>query len=327
MSLAAQEWAYNSGVVSGARFVLVVLADHAGDQKGEDWTCYPGMTRLSEKTGLSVESVERHLKMLVKQGWISRKRRPGRTRDTGVYLYTLHRDRRRGLPVNLTDDRAAEPSVNLTVGGEGDHPSKFDQPSVNLTPTTRQNDSIPPDPPYTAEPPENPHLTRAGVGAGAGDGVFGQVLGEWVAAARTSRTDPEAAAERWAELVDGGVSDADLAAAARAALAEDLDFKRRGPPGLQRWLGEKKFVAWLGRGPAAVAERTRFADETVRCAIVGAKGEGWAASWLDPAGWDAGRREISPRTQTAVLTLRRDASGVLQRLGVKVVDLVRERAG
>lgn len=103
MSLKAMDWAFDSGIPPGQRLVLIVLGEHAGDHKGEDWTCFPAMQRLAERSGFSIDSIERHLQWLVREGWISRRRRTGRARTEAVYDYTLHRTKRGEPPRTLPD--------------------------------------------------------------------------------------------------------------------------------------------------------------------------------------------------------------------------------
>lgn len=72
MSNRAITWAFNQDIRnSSAKFVLVVLADHAD----EAWSCYPGQATIARMTGMSERSVRRALEWLEEQGFITRERR------------------------------------------------------------------------------------------------------------------------------------------------------------------------------------------------------------------------------------------------------------
>ena len=87
MSYKATGWAYAQPVTpSGAKFVLVALADYAD----ESHSCYPGQQRLADMTGQSVESVRRHLKALEEDGYLSRTRRVDATGYRTSDRYTLN---------------------------------------------------------------------------------------------------------------------------------------------------------------------------------------------------------------------------------------------
>lgn len=307
MSLKAQEWAFDSGIPPGPRFVLVVLADHAGDHKGEDWSCYPSMARICDKTGQAARTVERHLVWLVEQGWISRRRRRGRERDDGAYIYTLHRARgvvlACGLPANLAGDGASEPPANMA----GDQA----QPPANLAPTTRQNGSdyppnrrFPPDPPIelnrqgTVSEPARGAAETETVDAVVQARAFGRLRDAWarVSPGRVAPGPAERAFQRQAEAVHP----ARIADAGERYLRQDADVAKFGAMRLHVWLDERRYEPWLvagdgGRmGTAPITSWTGPAE--IRAAVVDRHGEGFAASYLDPASWDGERRVVKART-------------------------------
>lgn len=109
MSNRALTWAFEADLDSGRKFVLVALADHAADHSGEDWTCFPSTARLVAQTGMSVSTVERHLKGLWRDGWLSRARRRRKDGTLGIYDFTLHRDVERRA--ELRDARTDRKSV------------------------------------------------------------------------------------------------------------------------------------------------------------------------------------------------------------------------
>jgi DNA-binding transcriptional ArsR family regulator len=66
VSVEALRWAFIQPVKSTPRFVLVVLADHA-DQAH---SCYPSVSRISERTGLGASTVRKALHSLQEAGLI-----------------------------------------------------------------------------------------------------------------------------------------------------------------------------------------------------------------------------------------------------------------
>ena len=71
MSVEASTWAWQQSVPSGAKLVLLALADHA-DQNG---FCWPGADGLSKKCGLSKSSIWRHIAELEASGLLARMQR------------------------------------------------------------------------------------------------------------------------------------------------------------------------------------------------------------------------------------------------------------
>jgi len=95
---------------------------------------------------------------------------------------------------------------------------------------------------------------------------------------------------RQAAIAAGG-EDALLAAVKSFAVSPDLAKRDHGAPGFHRWLleerwrAERKATATTGvnwRGPA-----------DIRAAVVGERGEAFASSYLDPAGWSDDGRVIA----------------------------------
>lgn len=115
-------------VPSGAKFVLMVLADHA-DEKG---ICWPSQKRMSEYTNMTLRSIGRHCDWLEEHGYIKRQRTKDEKGKWERYEYVLE-----------------TPHDNLSKG------QKSETPHDNLTEThttdCRTN-------PYTKTPNEPPLL-------------------------------------------------------------------------------------------------------------------------------------------------------------------------
>lgn len=85
MSYEYLNWAWSLDLKPGPKIVLVYLADRA-DHKG---ICFPKQSTIAKSTGLSRETVNRHLKQLEKLGYlkqIEQRYRDGRRRSSTYQL-------------------------------------------------------------------------------------------------------------------------------------------------------------------------------------------------------------------------------------------------
>jgi biotin operon repressor len=69
MSLRALSWSWQQELDPIDKLMLLALADHAND---EDWTCWPSLSHLERKTGLSRTTTWRVINRLVKHGAVQR---------------------------------------------------------------------------------------------------------------------------------------------------------------------------------------------------------------------------------------------------------------
>ncbi len=107
---------------------------------------------------------------------------------------------------------------------------------------------------------------------------------------RSGRTEVEKAVR----AIKGEISPDALFGAFERYLAECPDYKRfrmgtnaAGPPGLHRWLRNRRWESWLvAERPANPPDNPRggsqSADNTIRQALVQALGEGFVRSYIDP---------------------------------------------
>lgn len=289
-------WAAGLHPGRGVKSVLMCLADRASDHSGEDWTCFPSIESIMSWTDDSRSSVERHLRTLEAHGYITRKRRRRADGRLGIYDFTLHRDA--DHRAQLRAERASEPAgsdVKLTCG-----------PDVKSGLATRQNDAQPcvnltgQEP--SGEPSDNPH--RAGAREPGDQGVD-EVAELWPASGR-KRTNWNQARAAWAFAC--GLETAERLAAAARACAADPDLARGdfGWPGLQTWLSEERWRAFLPK-PAEAAEGAagpRFAGPDALRQAVAARGGAVLLGCLDRAGWDAAGGVVTPATGWAWERLR-----------------------
>lgn len=72
MSIDALKWAFElEGIPVAPKFVLVVLANYADSQ----WSCFPGQELIAQRTGASIDTVQRALKTLEDLGYVEREER------------------------------------------------------------------------------------------------------------------------------------------------------------------------------------------------------------------------------------------------------------
>jgi len=76
MSVRAMAWAWRQQLSGPEKLVLMALADHAD----EDGICWPGNAHIARKCNLSQRSVQRHIKNLIDNGYMTAHRR---YRETG----------------------------------------------------------------------------------------------------------------------------------------------------------------------------------------------------------------------------------------------------
>lgn len=315
MSNAAITWSAGMHPGPGPKSVLFWLADAASDHSGEDWTCFPSIAALMDKTDMSRATVERHLSFLWREGYISRTRRRRADGKLGIYDFTLHREAERRWELKgarakpealeaveeIAGCGADEPHVNLTYG-----------PCVKSERAIRQNGAQP----YVnlrGQEPLGEPLTEPSSGRARepGSDGFEDAVGLWPEAGRkwTSWTRGQAA---WA-LACGMETPERLKAAIRAAAADpDLAKGDHAFPGLHTWLSEERWRLFLPKiSTEAEPPRTAFAGPAeLRAAIVGDArlGEGFAGSFLDRARWDEGARTLTPATGVAAERLRQAAA-------------------
>ena len=120
MATAAINWAYKQhGLTPNQKFVLVTLADRAS---ASEWSCYPSIRDLSERTGLHRTSVMRALQALEDQNLVVR---DARMRDQGGYTsstFTLNRPDESALNDVAPCDNAMSHTATTLVA-QCDHPS------------------------------------------------------------------------------------------------------------------------------------------------------------------------------------------------------------
>jgi hypothetical protein len=94
MGWQATGWAFNSPIEnSGAKFVLVALAERAGNEDDDavTWTCFPSIETIAKYTAQGYRTIQRHLDWLESEGYITRRRRVVAAGRLGGFDFTLHK--------------------------------------------------------------------------------------------------------------------------------------------------------------------------------------------------------------------------------------------
>lgn len=82
MSFQAMAWALKQPGKTNEKFLLIVIANYA-DERGQAW---PSIERLCADTGMSRATVQRTLKKLEKDGYVTRNKRvKGRLQTSNLY--------------------------------------------------------------------------------------------------------------------------------------------------------------------------------------------------------------------------------------------------
>ncbi len=296
-------WAFEAPIQNpGAKFVLVALADHASDHAGEDWACFPSVERLMQFTAQSRATVERHLRWLTGEGWISRRRRRRADGKLGIYDYVLHRTPK--------PSKAHDHTSNCSM----DHTS-------NCDPAMRQNEGQPhvkmthQEPPI--EPPVEPPMRASEREARRWAEDVWRV---WPDAGRRPSSVRLLATALLGEI-GAGADPARMVVAAGAYAKDRTAWGASGAPvAAHRFFEEGRWEQFAVVEPGgAEPPRTVFAGPAeLRSRFVTARGEPWAVSWIDPCGWDNTTRALLPRTVTAAQRIWSEGRAVLAELGVSV---------
>ena len=316
MSGKALGWAREQRVASGApgKALLLLLADYCDG----DHTCWPSVPTLAEELQMSERTVQRHLTSLAREELIRREARNSEEGRQKANRYVLAVGR---APTCHPQDVGGEGDTLSPIGvtlcrGEGDT-RVTPGGDTRVTPTTLN---------HLEEPPET--HTQGERARGNDDPLdvgFAEAMAAYPETGRV-RTNAAVARRRWAEAVTLIAPDR-LVAAIRRYAAEDRDLKRgdHGAPKLERWLEGERWRVWLADadGRLPVTAPCAFAGPPeLRAAVIEeagpAKGESFAASYLDPCGWDEARRVLTARTGVAADRLTAAARRVFDRMGVSV---------
>lgn len=319
MSNDALNWAWKTPIAdSTAVFVLVVLADHAGDCAGEDWTCYPAVDRIMARTRKSRSAVERSLKWLEAEGYISRQRRRLPGGRLGIYDYVLHRERNLAASAFQAEVDPASHASKRRV----DHASE--QP-----PTMRQNGASPygvvthVDEP-SVEPSDEPSLRARGREQGQ---VWGaEVWRAWPSAGQDA-SSPQLTDEAMETVLGRGADPAEVMAGVRGYIADRKAWGASGRPlSPHRFLAEGRWKTFADRtpgGPGGLHDGARraFEDAEVRAEFLAETWESGVRSYLDPATWDEASRTIHPRNGISADWLKKHWPTALTASGVRLGDV------
>ena len=119
MSAKATFWAWEQGINSSCKLVLLCLSDCYNEDTKR---CDPGPTYISQKTGLNVKTIRLAIKNLAEIGLISVGKRAGKTPNYGLKInvnLTSKPYPKSGIPnINPTQKRVY-PNTDLTLPKNG----------------------------------------------------------------------------------------------------------------------------------------------------------------------------------------------------------------
>jgi DNA-binding transcriptional ArsR family regulator len=124
MSVRAMAWAWRQQLSGPEKLVLMALADHAD----EDGICWPGNAHIARKCNLSQRSVQRHVKNLIDNGYMTAHRRFRNTGGQTSNRYALNVD-------GVTICHGGDDSVSWG-DDSGDTPITIIETSTESTTTT-----------------------------------------------------------------------------------------------------------------------------------------------------------------------------------------------
>jgi hypothetical protein len=114
-----------------------------------------------------------------------------------------------------------------------------------------------------------------------------------------------------------------LLSMAAAAFAKSSTIPKGGAPALEKWIADERYRDWLvaaDPGPLAIVAPWSGPGD-VRQAFAAALGEDWAASYINPCGWqDVPDRALLPPTKFAAAKIVGEGRRVLAALGLTVID-------
>ncbi len=305
------------GLKQAPKLVLAILADAASDHEGEDWTCFPSVVRIAEFGSMNVKTVERALEVLTAQklvravrvrkanGYLAGYRfRLNRKLMTEYLLAWFERNRARmdEEPFDWDEglDEPLQPADNLSGGL--DDPSDISSP-IHPTICPEPSDKLSDQEPKT-NPQSNPHSASARrtngsavISRSESRKLFDQAAFAYPAKGRKVTRWP-VARKAWERAAK--VHGADRLAVAAERYAADPDVAGLNfVPGLHTWLDDEVFLAFL---PGAETQaRQVSAPEAagwrgpaeIRSAVVAARGEDFAAAYLDQGQWDGEARRVT----------------------------------
>jgi DNA-binding MarR family transcriptional regulator len=317
----ALNWAWKAKV-GAAKLVLVALADQGQSHSGEDWTCFPSVNKLIEMADAGRSTVERHLRWLDAEGWITRRRRVRKDGRLGIFDYTLHQDPE--VRARLKAERAAateaeQPALNMSGGDE-------DRPALNMSETSAHFDAQPALKSSALEPLVDPLVNpkTSGRAREPGDEGFEEAWAAWPELGRTRSSPPNARAA-WSRVCLEH-EPVDLMRAIRRYAFEDRDGRRGMVRSMEGWLSGEYFRHWLEGAPpvpppASVTKADTWADglpPEVASKLLAKLGAARASDLLRGAAWrDEDRTVLTARVIAAKL-LRDDVGyGLMRELNIR----------
>jgi hypothetical protein len=285
------------GISASEKLLLLVLANFADEAMG----CWPSHKRLADDTGLTQRTVLTLLKALEDKKLISRTERLRADGSRTTDKITLH----------FSGEIISTRGETISGGGEiGD--TGVGKPTAGggeiISPLTTFEPST--------EPSKEPKRADARDLAKK-IWEFQPKIGD-----KRRSTQPDVKRALDAAIKRGGDPE-DILARCRGYYALPASKKNGGEfaMGAERLLQADRWREFEPIAAAKVVKLDPFPDPEIRNAVITAKGEAWAASWLDPCSWEPERRVIVPRNGLAAQKLRSEVMRVLQARQATIQEL------
>lgn len=293
-----------------------------GQWAGPDGSCFPAVETIAEKMRCSVSQARKSLAEAESLGFVRREertRRDGGKSSNRIILTYCER-------ADLADDLDT-PGGHKRKKSSSGKAQKVSHPPLHYGGGYRSNTVGPPLPGSGAYLNQDSLTSESSdelsQRAGAIDVVVREVWAAWPEAAREHSSE-RLVADAVTSEVEAGAPLSDVRAGMLAYAAKPKAHGQSGqkPKAPHTFVREGRWKTHLPRADErapVVAPRIRFASDEVRTAMVGTMGEPWVVSWLDPCGWNEGKREIDPRLGDRAKRLdEARPAGRLSELGVKI---------
>jgi hypothetical protein len=287
------------GVSASEKLLLLVLANFAD----EGMACWPSHKRLADDTGLSQRTILTLMKGLEERKIISREERTRSDGSRASDKITLHFSGEVISPRGETVSGGGE-ATSPGWGNEQQGGGEMVSPLTTFEPST--------------EPSEEPKRAVSARDLAKQIWELQPVLD-----GKRRSTCPDV--ERALGPVLKHAQPDEVVNACRGYYALPASRKEGGAfaMGAARLLQRDRWKEFVGTAAptARLATVKPFPDEAIRNAIVAAKDEAWARSWLDPCSWEPERRVIVPRNGLAAQKLRSEVLRILQARKASIQEL------
>jgi hypothetical protein len=260
MSIDALNWAKRQEVrdpktgrySSGAKFVLIVLADRADER----WSCFPSIELLEAETHYKDRAIRTHLQFLESIGLLRRERSrnaKGQWIDTR-YVINPPAENDKAPPADAASGKICQRQKTTHPPADS---AKSPAPPIRLNPHREPKEKTPPTPSLFDEPlgaPDGARRVRPKKAPTKKADIDPDVVAVWEAATQPQR-DRSSRKLVAVELAKCSEPPDRVLAALQAYVANDPDVRAgRGQPGLHRWIADARYQRWMPKPPRPLTD-------------------------------------------------------------------------